>query len=100
MDPHVILSRGRDASALLETPAFNRVVDDLTNMHLSALGACRPGLLDAEARDYHHALYHGLCEIVSNLHGYVAAAAEMEARFEEAEADAADNPSPVTAEDI
>jgi hypothetical protein len=86
-----IVERGQNARALMGTPAFLSVVDDLSNLHLAALVATRPGATDLDAREYHHLLHHALTEIVSQLRQYDQAGEAMQRVLEEKSADGDDD---------
>lgn len=79
------LERGVHARDLMAQPAFTETVDYLTNYHLAAMVAARPGSKDREALEYHHLMQHALTEIVSTLVGFRNAADEIEARLAEGE---------------
>lgn len=66
-----VIDRGIRASDLLANPSFTWIVDDQTNLHLSAMVAAKPG--DTDAITYHHAVQHAMTEIVSALQGYAQA---------------------------
>lgn len=77
-----VLNRGVAAEELLANPAFVRVIDDLSMMHLSALVSAPPGAAALEAREYHHTMHSALKEIVSDIQGHVSAANEIRIRLD------------------
>lgn len=78
----LVVERGNNCRALLDSSTFNWVVDDLSNSYLAQLVASPVGQKGADARDYAHALHHALSELVSSLRSYAdageAAAAYLE----------------------
>jgi hypothetical protein len=77
-DPEVVLEMGRCASELLDSEPFTTTVNDLSNYHLAAIVAAKPGEAGREARDHHHLLHYALGQIVGELQARVAAANEMQ----------------------
>jgi hypothetical protein len=82
-DPEVILEIGAKARALLDDPAFQDVVNHLSDYHLAALVAAPPGPASADAREHHHLMHHALTQIVAEISSRVAAAEELARRIEE-----------------
>lgn len=62
-----LIEEGQAASALLESPFFLRVVNDLTNMHTARLLASPVGPAGVAEREANHALQVALTEIVQEL---------------------------------
>ena len=76
-DPQVILDRGQAAALLMADETFLSVIDDLSQYHLAAICAARPGEAGREARDHHHLLHYALSEIAGELAGRVQTAEEL-----------------------
>lgn len=73
---------GEQAQELHESPAFINTMNDLSNLHLTALAACRPVVeSDREARDYHHLMLHALKEIEAQLTTRISYGQEMALRL-------------------
>ena len=65
MEEKQLLQAGEDAHALLNDPAFNRVVDALVDSTFQAFVNTNPDEAQERERAYHH--YRGLTDVVSTL---------------------------------
>lgn len=81
-EPEEVIRRGRNAKALLNSQEFIDTVNGLTNMHLAALCACKPGEASRDAREHHHLMQFALTEIVAELQGYADTGQAMEDAIE------------------
>jgi hypothetical protein len=72
-----ILERGARAKALLDLPAFQEFVDDLTNQHITEMLAAPPGERGREARDDAHLRQYAVTELVATVKLHADAADEL-----------------------
>ncbi len=76
-----VVLAGRQAEELLVSPAFVDTMNDLSNLHLSALVAAEPTPSTREARDYHHTMLHALQELETQIRTRIAYGHEMAERL-------------------
>jgi uridylate kinase len=73
------VERGAAMQACLDSPAFKEAVDHLTNYHVAAMVACRPGYTaDADALAHHHLMQHALTEIVATMQQWASVGAQAQ----------------------
>jgi hypothetical protein len=80
-----VIDSGRAAQELLDSEGFQRVVDDLTSLHLAGLVASKPGVSGQEAREYHHLMQYALTELVQELSMRAAAGQSLEQHIKDIE---------------
>ena len=83
MEEKQLLQAGEDAHALLNNPAFNRVVDVIVSQTFQAFVNTNPDEAQERERAYHH--YQGLTDVVNTLKQQVEVRDQILAQQEEAQ---------------
>ena len=81
------IEEGIAAAAVLSSPAFCRVLDDLTNMHIARMLAAPVGAAGQEERERNHALQAALTEITQELMARKAVGEQAQERLHEVDND-------------
>jgi hypothetical protein len=76
-----IAQAGRQAEELLASPAFIATMNDLSQLHLTALVAAEPTPSTRETRDFHHTLLHALQELETQIRTRISFGQEMAERL-------------------
>ena len=81
----VLVQQGDEAQALLETAAFNQVVNQLVEASFQTFTNTKPEENQTRERAYHH--YRGLVDIVNTLQQRVAVRDEINAKNDKQNSD-------------